>query len=166
MNSAEYDFQILKLSENFYNTYPHSIYSEILEKKQRAYNCIVLESQYEYFICIPYRTEIRHNYAYHFTCSIRSRKHKSGLDYTKMVIIKDIDYLSSVQAVIDNDEFKETVSNINKIQKEAYDFLNQYIEHISGINTLHTQEYKRRYQYSPLKYFHNELGLTNIPNNI
>ncbi len=83
-----------------------------------------------------------------------------------MVIIKDINYLSSVQAVIDNDEFKETVSNINKIQKEAYDFLNQYIEHISGINTLHTQEYKRRYQYSPLKYFHNELGLTNIPNNI
>ena len=28
-------------------------------------------------------------------------------------------HLSSVQAVIDNDEFKETVSNINKIQKDS-----------------------------------------------
>ena len=31
-----------------------------------------------------------HKYAYHFRKSSRSQKHRSGLDYTKIAIIKDI----------------------------------------------------------------------------
>lgn len=47
-----------------------------------------------------------------FKNSIRSRKSKSGLDYSKMVIIENSDYLSTQNAVIDTDEYKETRQNI------------------------------------------------------
>ena len=60
------------------------------KKKERRYACLLIQSHYGYFICIPYRTEISHKYAYHFRKSSRSQKHRSGLDYTKIAIIKDI----------------------------------------------------------------------------
>ena len=63
---------------------------ELLKKKERRYACLLIQSHYGYFICIPYRTEISHKYAYHFRKSSRSQKHRSGLDYTKIAIIKDI----------------------------------------------------------------------------
>lgn len=82
MNLPDSDFQILKLTEDFYNAYPNPPYLEILKKEQRAYNCILFQTHYNYYICVPYRTEISHTYAYHFKNSVRSRKHRSGLDYT------------------------------------------------------------------------------------
>ncbi len=68
----ENDYQIIKLTDDFYNTYPNTPYIEILKKKQRAYNCILFQTHYGYFICVPYRTEISHKYAYHFKNSARS----------------------------------------------------------------------------------------------
>ena len=65
-------------------------YKELLKKKERGYACLLIQSHYGYFICIPYRTEISHKYAYHFRKSSRSQEHRSGLDYTKIAIIKDI----------------------------------------------------------------------------
>ena len=64
MSLPESDCQILKLTDEFYNTYPNPPYIEILKKKQRAYNCILFQTHYGYFICVPYRTEISHKYAY------------------------------------------------------------------------------------------------------
>ena len=84
MNLPENDFQILKLSDAFYNAYPNPPYVEILKKK-RAYNCILFQTHYDYYICVPYRTEV---------------------------------------------------------------------SHVAGRKVLQQQEFKRRYQYSPLKYFH------------
>lgn len=81
----ESDYQILKLTEVFYKNYPNPPYKEILQKNQRAYDCLLLQSHYDYFICIPYRSHISHPYAYHFKESIRSKKSHSGLDYSKIV---------------------------------------------------------------------------------
>lgn len=53
MSLPENDYQILKLTNDFYNDYPNPPYKEILEKKQRAYNCLLFQSHYDYFICIP-----------------------------------------------------------------------------------------------------------------
>ena len=64
MSLPENDYQILKLTDDFYNTYPNPPYIEILKKKQRAYNCILFQTHYGYFICVPYRREISHKYAY------------------------------------------------------------------------------------------------------
>ena len=111
----ENDYQILKLTDVFYQAYPNPPYKEILKKNQRAYNCLLFQSHYDYFICIPYRSEISHRYAFHFSNTVRSRAHKSGLDYSKIVIIDKTEYIDSVNAIIDKDEFNETMVNLEGI---------------------------------------------------
>lgn len=159
MNIPDSDFQILKLTEAFYRAYPNPPYMEILKKMRRAYNCILFQTHYDYYICIPYRTEISHTYAYHFKNSLRSKAHKSGLDYTKIVIINKSEYIDNCDALIDQDEYKETRANISRIKREAMDFVEDYVAHMNGTKVLHQKEYERRYGYSPLKYFHRELGV-------
>lgn len=159
MNFLERDFQIQRLSDAFYAAYPDPPYNEILKKRTRVYNCILIQTSYDYFICVPYRTEISHAYAYHFKNSKRSKLHHSGLDYTKIVIIKNLNYINSEPVVIDQDEYKETVRNIEKIKREALAFVEDYTAHIEGKKMLHPREFQRRYSFSPLKYFHQELGL-------
>ena len=66
MNLPDNVNQILKLTEKFYNDYPNPPYQEIMQKRQRGYDCILFQSHYDYYICVPYRTEISHAYAYHF----------------------------------------------------------------------------------------------------
>jgi protein AbiQ len=87
MKLPENDYQILKLTDSFYQHYPNPPYKEMLKKQKRAYNCLLFQTHYNYFICIPYRSEITHSNAYLFRKSNRSKKHKSGLDYTKILII-------------------------------------------------------------------------------
>ncbi len=159
MNLPENDYQILKLTDKFYEIYLNSSYNEILKKKQRAYNCLLFQTHYDYFICIPYRTEIRHEYAFHFTTTARSKLHRSGLDYSKIVIIANKDYIDSKDAIIDKDEFKETMVNLERIKKEALEFVEDYVKHVKGIELLHKREFSRRYGFSSLKYFHQELGI-------
>ena len=119
MDFPESDCQILKLTTDFYAAYPSRLYKELLEKRQRAYNCLLFQTHYDYFICIPYRSEVRHDYAYHFKTTARSKVHKSGLDYSKIVIIKNTEYIDSVDAIIDKDEFNETMMHLEQIKKEA-----------------------------------------------
>ena len=159
MSLPESDYQILKLTDVFYREYPNPPYNEILKKNNRAYNCLLFQSHYNYFICIPYRSEISHKYAFHFTNTTRSKEHKSGLDYSKIVIITKTDYIDSVDAIIDKDEFKETMVNLKQIKKEALDFVEDYVLHMKGIKMLHEREFERRYGFSSLKYFHRELGI-------
>ncbi|MBS5065079.1 MAG: hypothetical protein KHZ58_15020 [Hungatella hathewayi] len=159
MTTKEYDFRIRALTEAFYHTYPDPPFKEILKKKRRAYNCLLLPTQDTFFICIPYRTEIAHPYAYHFTSSLRSREHKSGLDYTKMVLIRKKEFIADSDTVIDQDEYVETRNNIDRIQKEAFQFLDDYRNHQKGVILLHKSEFERRYKFSPLKYFHKEMEI-------
>ena len=159
MGLPDNDYQILKLSNKFYERYPDPPYTEILKKNSRAYTCLLFQTHYDYFICIPYRSEIIHNYAYHFRNSKRSVKHKSGLDYTKMIIIKDLSLVDNKDAMIDKDEFKETVKNLEIIKRESLTFLEEYIRHCTGEKLLSKEEYRRRYRFSSLKYFHKELEI-------
>ena len=159
MSLPENDYQILKLTDLFYSAYPNPPFKEILIKKRRAYNCLLFQTHYEYFVCIPYRTEIIHPYAFHFTTTARSRVHKSGLDYSKIVIIAKTEYVDSTDAIIDKDEFNETMINLERIKKEALDFVEDYVAHVKGIKRLHKREFDRRYSFSSLKYFHKELGI-------
>jgi protein AbiQ len=48
---------------------------------------------------------------------------------------------------------------IEKIKNEVSIFINDYCGHAQGKRILHESEFKRRYVYSPLKYFHEELGI-------
>lgn len=159
MKLSENDYQILQLTDAFYEAYPNPPYIELLKKRKRAYNCLLFESNYNYFICIPFRSEISHPYAYHFKYSIRSRRNKSGLDYTKIVIITKTKYMKDKNAIIDRDEFKETIIQLERIKREALKYVEDYVEHMNGKMILHMAEYKRKYGFSTLKYFHKELGI-------
>ncbi|MBQ8559836.1 MAG: hypothetical protein IJ439_07660 [Tyzzerella sp.] len=159
MNLPVNDFQILRLTDDFYNAYPNPPYLEILKKEQRAYNCILFQTHYDYYICVPYRSEISHTYAYRFRNSARSKKHRSGLDYTKIIIINKGKYIDNKDALVDQDEYNETMMNLKRIKREALEYVEDYVAHMEGIKVLQTQEFKRRYRYSPLKYFHRELGI-------
>lgn len=154
----EYDVEVLRLSKKFYINYPPSKYPELLEKQARAYTCLLVEF-HDYFICIPYRTNVLHSNAYHFKNSQRSKTNRSGLDYSKIAIIKDSSYIENVPAVIDKDEYNETMINIEKIVSDAIGYVDTYIAHIKGEKVLHERDYGRKYGYSTLPYFHDVLEL-------
>lgn len=155
----EYEYRILRLTDKFYRNYPHDKYPEILEKRARAYNCLLLGLRSDLYVCIPFRSEMRHNNGYHFTKSLRSRKHHSELDYSKVVITDDPSYLSSEEAVVDSDEYRECARNIKRIVSEVTSYIDDYVKSREGRLALNPRELQRRYQFSTLKYFEKELGI-------
>lgn len=156
----DFKIDICQLTYKFYSAYPHEKYPEILMKEARPYTCLLIETKYDYFICIPFRSSILHNDAYFFKNTQRSKRTRSGLDYKKIVIIKDTSYISSdKQVVVDNDEYTLVMKNIKKIAAEADSYISKYVNHINGSNILHAREYERHYNYSTLPYFHDIIGL-------
>lgn len=155
----EFDFDILKLSKKFVANYPPTKYPELMLKDDRPYNCLLIDTSLDYFICIPFRSSVLHNNAYIFKNTIRSKRTRSGLDYSKIVLIKDVSYLDSNHVVVDQDEYKNVATNIQQIVSEATDYINTYKKHINGSSPLHPKAFNRKYQYSTLSYFHDILGL-------
>lgn len=150
--------EISRLSEKFYQDYPLSLYPEILSKEARSYVCLTFKVR-DYYICIPYRSNVDHKYSYKFKYSKRSKVKKSGLDYRKIVVIKNEAYFEKSFAIVDNDEYRETMMNIKKITSAAEKFVDEYINHIQAVELLDNEEFDRRYAISALQYFHAELGL-------
>lgn len=160
MTKDEFDYQVLNLTQKFYNDYPDPPYTEIVRKNNRPYNCLLIQSHYGYFICIPYRSHIRHKYAYMFKKSVRSKRTKSGLDYSKIVIITDSRYIGKITAIVDKDEYNETRDNIEYIRNDAKKYVDEYVDCLMGKPSKYDKkEFERIYKYSTLKYFHNQLGL-------
>lgn len=158
MTIAKFDYEIYTLSDIFYDVYNAEEYPEILNKEDRPYSCLLIETIWDFFICIPYRTDIRHRQAYKFKNTSRSKYHESGLDYSKMVIIKEPEYIGE-KTIIDQDEFNETRDNIDIIVNDAMEYLEEYIKHHKGDAVLATAMYERKYKYSSLQYFHEELNI-------
>ena len=153
------DFDILRLTDKFFTDYPIAIYRELMGKQKRAYNCLLFQSHYDYFICVPYRSEINHDNAFFFTESKRSVSHRSGLDYSKIIIISDLEYLDDVRPIIDNDEYRETLRNIERIKQEALLYVDDYVKIRHEEIEISNKQYRKKYRYSTLPYFHPELGL-------
>ena len=75
------------------------------------------------------------------------------------MILDKTEYLDKKDAMIDKDEYIETKVNIERIMKEALGFVEDYMSHVNGTKKLHPNEFSRRYGYSPLEYFHKEMGI-------
>lgn len=43
--------------------------------------------------------------------------------------------------------------------QDALEYVEDYVAHIKGHKPMHPAEYKRKYGFSTLQYFHDELGL-------
>lgn len=160
ISNDPFDYQVLNLTQQFYNDFPSPPYTEIMHKERRPYGCLLIQSHYGYFICIPYRSHIKHKYSYKFKRSVRSQKTSSGLDYSKIIIIKNNNYIGRADAVIDQDEYNETRDNIEYIKHDAQQYIDDYVKQMQGkVLKYDKREFQRIYEYSTLKYFHQELGI-------
>ena len=151
-------YEIRKIDSSFFLKYNPSIYIELENKIDRPYDVVLFETAYDYFICIPFRSSIQHNNAYHFKNSTRSSISKSGLDYSKIIIIDNPAYIGS-PAIVDKDEANELYQNSNKIHIKAQSYVENYRNHILNVTPFHPKEFDRRYRFTTLKYFHSELKL-------
>ncbi len=156
----EYDSELSLLSSKFTQDYPPATYPELMHKHGRPYTCLLIEAHDDYFICVPFRSSIGHKNAFLFTQTARSKKSKSGLDYTKIAIIKDNDYFDSATvAIVDQDEYAEMMRNLPTIVRKATDYVDTYINHVNGTVPMHPRAFTRKYQYSTLPYFHDIMGI-------
>ena len=89
----------------------------------------------------------------------RSLRTRSGLDYSKLVLIKDDKYLDDKKAIVDKDEYNETVKHMPRITREINQYIETYVLHVTGAKVIHPREYERKYQYSTLPYFRDILGI-------
>lgn len=157
----EATMDVLLLSEQFMQDYPHEQYPEIMYKWGRPYACLLIPTKYGYYLCLPFRSSISRANGYFFKNTCRSQKSRSGLDYEKMLLIKDVCYLDrNTSAIVDRDEYKEAITNLPKIAGAAVKYVETYIAHMKGEKILHPREYDRKYRYSTLPYFHDIMELT------
>lgn len=155
----EYDVDVVQLSADFIRDYPHGQFPELMTKSGRPYSCLIVDSHDGYFICIPFRTSVLHNNAYLFRNTLRSKSNRSGLDYSKIVLISNPAYIDSSPVLVDNDEYKEAMKQMDRISREAVAYIDGYVAHHKGEKLLHHREYDRKYRYSTLQYFHDILGI-------
>lgn len=161
MEDVKVDFEadVYRLSKEFFDSYSEESYPELMKKPTRPYNCLLIDTNLDYYICIPFRSNITRNNAFFFKGTKRSKKSRSGLDYEKMVLISDDRFLSDQKAVVDQDEYNIARKNLAKIAKDAVDYVNTYIAHVTGDKVLHERAYSRKYQFSTLPYFHDIMGI-------
>ena len=150
--------EVKRLAKAFYTQYPHSRFPDILHKDDRPYNVLLIETHADYYICIPFRSNINHEFAFMFQHSQRSRLSHSGLDYTKICIITNGSLIDDGVATVDQDEFNEARENIQTIAVEAERYIYDYVQHCKGVAVLSKRSFRKRYWYTSLKYFHKELG--------
>ena len=155
----EYTSEVRKLSDLFYKTYSGHEYTELERKESRSYASLLIDAHDGYLICIPFRTNIPHNNAYLFRESVRSLTNRSGLDYTKICIIRNLDYIADEPGIVDADEYKEMRTNMDTIVKDACKYIEDYMSHVRGSQLLSKREYRKKYWYTTLKYFHKELDI-------
>jgi len=49
----DYDFEVNLLSAKFLNSYPDTLYPELMHKQGRPYSCLLIDTHQDYLICIP-----------------------------------------------------------------------------------------------------------------
>ena len=105
---------------------------------------------------LPFRTNIRHGYCYKFKSSGRESEASTGIDFTKAVVITDAKYVGEEVAI----DHKEYVELMNKF----YLVLSKFKRYLSGYAKCCREgggeRAMRKYRYTTLKYFKNELGLS------
>ncbi len=154
----DFDFDIYCVSRKFMETYPNTKFPELMCKEVRPYACLLIDTHTDYLICVPYRSQINHRNAFMFTRSKRSRTKKSGLDYSKVVLIKEPNFLGD-KTMVDNDEYKETIINLPKIVAEVTKYINGYIQAITEAIPIDKVQFDRKYKFTTLKYFHDILNI-------
>lgn len=159
LGTANSIIDIYHLSETFYNDYPKERYPELLEKSDRPYSIALFEYTNDYLVGVPFRSYMRHKIGFRLYESVLSNGRMPGLDYSKIVIINKENYINPEVALINEHEMTIFQQNIATISEEVQKYVVDYVNYMNGEITMHKRYFERKYQYSTLKYFHNELHI-------
>ena len=154
MNSKKI-YELHYLSTEFYNKYNASEYPEIEHKAQRPYIVLLVKVDDNTF-ALPLRTNIKHSSCYKFQYSSRPTESITGIDFSKAVIVNEEKYIDG-SAEIDNKGYVELNDRIAFIISKFRTYIKGYYAYVAG----KSNEYQsKRYKYTTLKYFHDELGIS------
>ena len=130
------------LTDEFYEHYINC--TEIEQKSDRPYVQLYIRIKNIHF-AIPFRSNIKHRYVYW-----TDKANGFGLDYSKAVIIENLDYIdTSRKPYIREHEHKALVGKDRDVEKGLLKYIAEYIKAKEKID----ERSKRLRQYSTLQYF-------------
>jgi len=145
-----------RLSAAFYTQFSHC--EEILTKEERPYYVLLLELD-DLTYAIPLRSHITHPYCF-IADSFNSQK--SGLDYSKAVVITDqANYIDPAPVTIRQHEYNFLKQQEYLIKKQFSSYVTAYKKEILRRQKNPALPVSALCRYSSLKYFHKELDICN-----
>ena len=143
-----------RLTSAFYAQFAHC--EEILTKDDRPYYVLVLEVDGLTY-AIPLRSHLTHPFCF---AAGNSAGQKSGLDYSKAVIVADkILYIDPAPVTIRQHEFNALKQREFQIKQQFSSYVAAYRKEISRRLQNPALPVSALCRYSSLKYFHKELGI-------
>ena len=149
------------LTKNFFDNYPNSEYPEFLTKINRPYILIKVTIGKNEF-AIPLRSHLKYN---KFNCSLKTRegsdsKEHCGLDFTKAILITDLDYYSynikGKKVVVEDKDHKVFLNSKTLIETTMKEYIERFKKKYPKRNIERNNKFCR---YSTLQYYTKELGL-------
>jgi hypothetical protein len=138
------------LSKQFYIDYNTKQYPEIERKKDRPYIMLLVKIK-DLTFAIPFRSHIYHHY-----CFLTDKKTKSGIDYSKAIVLSKNYYIDSKKPFINPAEHKFLSAKSSTLIKSFSKYINEY-KNAANNDLKRTNYYLHK--YSTLQYFHNELKI-------
>jgi len=143
-----------RLSTAFYAQFNRC--EEILTKEERPYYVLLLELDGLTY-AIPLRSHITHPYCF---IADSSSSQKSGLDYSKAVIITDsAKYIDPAPVTIRQHEYNFLKQREYLVKKQFSSYVALYKKEIHRRQENPALPVSSLCRYASLKYFHKELGL-------
>lgn len=104
--------RIVFLSESFYRDYPNPPFKEMEQKQNRPYIVFLIELEGHRWV-VPFRSHIRHRYAY-FT----DTENRCEIDYSKAVVVDKPEYIDEkTRPHLRSNEFEALRGNEYAVQK-------------------------------------------------
>ena len=143
-----------RLSAAFYAQFNHC--EEILTKEERPYYVLLLELN-RLTYAIPLRSHITHPYCF---IADSSSGQKSGLDYSKAVIITDsVKFIDPAPVTIRRYEYNFLKQREYLIRKQFSSYVASYKKEVRRRQKNPVLPVSALCRYASLKYFHKELGV-------
>lgn len=129
------------LTDAFYTKYDLINFPEIENKKSRPYMVMLVKIEDNQF-ALPLRTNIKHKFCYQFKKSGRPTHSRTGIDFSKAIVINDIAYIGN-SAQIDNKEYIELERNYFFIIHKFQNYIRGYKEYLNNPDDFYkAQAYK------------------------
>lgn len=133
------------LSSKFYADYPNEKYPELMLKEYRPYTQTIITIG-DLKFAIPLRSHIPHDNNVLWT----NKSERSGLDFTKAVLILDAEYIEDKKVYIRSQEHKKLLGKEYVVRQKMIKCIEDYKKAKENINESHNKEYC---SYSALQYF-------------